>query len=179
VRRVLKSLGAGVAVAALLSGTAGASVSAKTISNGKYAKMLCGQLNGVLDKIKQVSTPNTSDPAQYQQQTLAIVDALIAELKAAQAKLKKVSPSDGGKKVTKLFDKYLVSYETQFKQARDTFAAADPASPAFTGAVTILSAALSTSDVKAGDPFGKLSGQQDLLSALKGEKSCKQIVTVV
>jgi hypothetical protein len=180
----MSRLMAAVAVTAVLGAAlatgAGASVTAaKTVSNEKYAKQLCGRLQDYLAEVDALKEPDVSDPAAYQTQTLASVDKLTAQLKAAQTKLKKVSPEDGGKKITKLFDKYLADLQTEFQSARDTFAAADPSSPAFSGAVTVLGVSLSTSNVKVGDPFSKLSGNQDLLGALGDEKSCKDIVTVI
>lgn len=103
---------AAVAVTAVLGAAlatgAGASVAGKTISNEKYAKQLCGRLQDYLAEVDALAQPDTSDPVTYQTQTLASVDKLTAQLKATQTKLKKVSPEDGGKKITKLDRKSVV-----------------------------------------------------------------------
>jgi hypothetical protein len=102
---------------------------------------------------------------------------LLASLNAAKARAAKLSPSDGGKKVTKIFDRYFRSTVDGVTTARQKLAAADPSSVAFAADIAQFSAALPL-DATGGDPFSKLSSNQDLLQALKKEKSCAEIVTV-
>ena len=165
-----------VAVALILamSSIAGAT----TISNAKYAKSLCGAISQTVKTVSKLKPSASTDPAAYQAETLAAVDKVLAALRAAQIKLKKLSPEDGGKKVTKLFSKYLGDWQAGIRKARDKFAAADPASPAFSAAGPVLGAELQASEATLGDPFSKLSGNQDLLGAFGDEKSCEKIVTV-
>jgi hypothetical protein len=163
--------------ATLMIATVGVAA-AKEVSNEKYAKRVCGEINGVLDDIDSLDSPDTSDPATYQTEALAIADELISNLDAASAKLKKVSPEDGGKKVSKLFTKYLNEFSGKFQDLRDEFAAADPTSPAFTGDVTIFTVGVSNAPIGIDDPFAKLTDYQDLLGAFGDEKSCEDIVTV-
>lgn len=157
--------------------TAGVAV-AKEVSNEKYAKRVCGEINGVLDNVESLDSADTSDPATYQTEVVAATDTLLADLNAGTAKLKKLSPEDGGKKVTKLFNAYLTEFSTKIQDLRDEFAAADPTSPAFTGDVTIFTVGLSNAPLGIDDPFAKLSDYQDLLGAFGDEKSCEDIVTV-
>jgi hypothetical protein len=167
-----------VTVAAALTLAMSGIAFAKTISNEKYAKKICGELNGVIDSIDKLKQPDASDPAAYQADALAAVDSLVKSLNKARATLKKVSPDDGEQKVSKLFDRYLKGFVTEFQKARDKFATADPASPAFSADVSVLGVSLQNASLKLDDPFSKLSGNQDLLGAFGDEKSCKQIVTV-
>jgi hypothetical protein len=99
-------------------------------------------------------------------------------LNEAKAKAAKLSPNDGGKKVTKLFDGYFQSTVEGVTTARQKLAAADANNVAFAADVAQFSAALQTLEATTGDPFSKLSSNQDLLQALKEEKTCAQIVTV-
>jgi hypothetical protein len=177
VRKLVRPVAAVTLAAALtlaMSGIAGA----KTIPNEKYAKRICGELNGVIKSIDKLKAPDSSDPAAYQADALAAVDSLVKSLNKARATLKKASPEDGEKKVSKLFDKYLKGFVTEFQKARDTFATADPASPAFSADVTVLGVSLQNASTKLDDPFSKLTDNQDLLGAFGDEKSCKKIVTV-
>lgn len=151
---------------------------AKEVSNEQYAKKLCGGVNSVLDDIDALEPSTSQDPATYQQETLASVDSLIASLETQTAKLKKLSPEDGGKKVTKLFNAYLKELTGKFQEARDAFAAADPNGVAFSADVTVLGVALQNATVGIDDPFSELSGNQDLLGAFDDEKSCDDIVTI-
>jgi hypothetical protein len=182
-RRTTVTRAAAVAITALLAVTFTVSAAAaKEISNEKYAKTLCGRLTSIQTAAEQsgqgISTTAEANPAQYQQQAVAAVDALIAKIEATQKKLKKLSPEDGGKKITKLFDQFLTKYGDAFQQARDDFAGVDPTNPAFSADVAAFGAALSTTGVTAGDPFSNLSDSQDLLGALGDEPACSKIVTV-
>lgn len=157
---------------------AGASLAAKEVSNEKYAKTLCGKLSEFNAAIDALTYPET-DNAAYQAAALKNVDGLVDLLHKYQKSLKKLSPEDGGKKITKLFNKYFRDFTGALQSARDTFAAADPNGPAFTADVAVLSANLTAADAKAGDPFTQLSDNQDLLTALGKEKSCDGIVNVI
>ena len=139
--------------AGLVLGTSGVA-GAKTVSDKKYAKSICGAITGVSNTIDQIQPADSGDPATAQAQILASTDQLLASLNDAKAKAAKLSPSDGGKKVTKLFDQY------------------------FQSSVDGVTAALQTLEATTGDPFSKLSSNQDLLQALKKERTCSQIVTV-
>ncbi len=150
--------------AGLVLGTSGVA-GAKTVSDKKYAKSICGAITGVSNTIDQIQPPNSGDPATAQAQILASTDQLLASLNEAKAKAAKLSPSDGGKKVTKLFDQYFQSSVDGVTAAREKLAAADPGNAQTLQATT-------------GDPFSKLSSNQDLLQALKKEKTCSKIVTV-
>ena len=94
--------------AGLVLGTAGVA-GAKNVSDKKYAKTICGAITGVSDTIDQIQPANSGDPATAQTQILTSTDQLLASLNEAKAKAAKLSPSDGGKKVTKLFDAYFQS----------------------------------------------------------------------
>lgn len=175
--RLARLAGALVMGATLMVATAGVA-GAKEVSNEKYAKRVCGEINNILDNVEQVDSADTSDAAAYQTDAVAAVDTLLGELNAGTAKLKKISPEDGGKKVTKLFNAYLSEFSAKIQDLRDEFAAADPNSPAFTGDVTIFTVGLSSAPIGIDDPFAKLSDYQDLLGAFGDEKSCEEIVTV-
>jgi len=163
--------------AGLVLGTSGIA-GAKTVSDKKYAKSICGAITGVSNTIDQIQPTNSGDPATAQAQILASTDQLLASLNEAKAKAAKLSPSDGGKKVTKLFDQYFQSSVDGVTTAREKLAAADPGNVAFAADIAQFTAALQTLDATTGDPFSKLSSNQDLLRALKKEKTCAQIVSV-
>ncbi len=167
-------LTAAVVLALAFGGTAGA----KTVSDRKYAKRLCGQMNRILDAVESVEQPDLSDSATAQAEMVALADEVIGAMETAKAKLTKISPEDGGKKVTRIFDRYLADFITVFEDARDGLASADSASPAFAGDVGLFLAAIATSDATVGDPFAELSGNQDLLGAFKDTRSCANIVTI-
>ena len=176
-RTVLRGVAA-VTIGVMLAVATAGVASAKEVSNEQYAKKLCGGVNKVLADIDELQPSTSTDPATYQTETVASLDSFIASLDGTAAKLKKLSPEDGGKKVTKLFNKYLKELTGKFQEARDTFAAADPTSPAFTADVTVLGVSLQNATLGIDDPFSKLSDNQDLLGAFDDEKSCEDIVTV-
>ena len=163
--------------AGLVLGTSGVA-GAKTVSDKKYAKSICGAITGVSNTIDQIQPPTSGDPATAQAQILASTDQLLASLNEAKAKAAKLSPSDGGKKVTKLFDQYFQSSVDGVTAARQKLAAADPSNVAFAADIAQFTAALQTLHTTTGDPFSKLSSNQDLLQALKKEQTCSKIVTV-
>jgi hypothetical protein len=167
----------GLLTAGLVLGTAGVAA-AKTVSDKKYAKSLCTTIQGVSNTIDQIQPTTGGDPAATQAQILASTDQLLDSLKTAKAKAAKLSPEDGGKKVTKTFDQYFQANIDGVTAAREKLAAADPANVAFAADIAQYSAALTTLDATTGDPFAKLSSNQDLLQALKKEQACSQIVTV-
>jgi hypothetical protein len=133
----------------------------------------------VLDDIDDITAITTTDPAQFQTEAVAAVDKLLASLEKANAKLKKASPEDGGKKVSKQFNAYFTEFAGNIEEARDEFAAADPNGVAFSGDVTIFQVGLTNSLIGIDDPFAKLTENQDLLGALDDEKTCEEIVTVI
>jgi hypothetical protein len=177
VRKFMQGTGLVMLTAGLVLGTAGVA-GAKTVSDKKYAKSICGAISGVSDTIDQIQPATSGDPSTAQAQILHSTDQLLASLNTAQAKAAKLSPSDGGKKITKIFDQYFQSTVDGATTARQKLAAADPNNVAFAADIAQFSAALQTLDATAGDPFSKLSSNQDLLQALKKEKSCTEIVTV-
>ena len=176
-KRVIQIAGLGCLVAGLVLGTSGVAA-AKTVSDKKYAKSLCGAIQGVSDTIDQIQPATGGDPAATQAQILQSTDQLLESLQTAKAKAAKISPSDGGKKVTKTFDAYFQGNIDGVTTAREKLAAADPANVAFAADIAQFTAALQTLDATTGDPFSKLSANQDLLQALKKEQACSQIVTV-
>ena len=176
-KRVIQIAGLGCLAAGLVLGTSGVAA-AKTVSDKKYAKSLCGAIQGVSDTIDQIQPATGGDPAATQTQVVQSTNQLLDSLNTAKAKAAKISPSDGGKKVTKIFDQYFQSNIDGVTAARDKLAAADPGSVAFAADIAQFTAALQTLDATTGDPFSKLSPYQDLLQALKKEQACSQIVTV-
>jgi hypothetical protein len=173
----MQGTGLVVLAAGLVLGTAGVA-GAKTVSDKKYAKTICRAISGVSDTIDKIQPANSGDPSTAQAQILQSTDDLLASLNAAKAKAANLSPSDGGKKVTKLFDQYFQSSVDGVTTARQKLAAADPNNVAFAADIAQFTAALQTLEATTGDPFSKLSSNQDLLQALKKEKTCAQIVTV-
>jgi hypothetical protein len=171
-----------VTVSALLAfGALAGTAAAKTVSDGKYVKSVCGGIHKVKNAFgKTVDAYNaleTTDPVAFQTQAAGLVDNLVATIKKSEAKLKKVSPTDGGKKVTKLFDAYLKAFVTKLTDAVTTFRKADPNGVAFQGDVTQLQVAFNIVEVGVEDPFSKIK-DNDLLRAFHDEKSCSDIVTV-
>lgn len=176
-KRVIQIAGIGCLAAGLVLGTSGVAA-AKTVSDKKYAKSLCGAIQGVSNTIDQIQPATSGDPAASQAQILQSTDQLLASLTTAKAKAAKISPADGGKKVTKIFDQYFQSNIDGVTAAREKLAAADPNGVAFAADIAQFTAALQTLDATTGDPFSKLSPNQDLLQALKKEQACSQIVSV-
>jgi hypothetical protein len=177
VKRLVRLAAAVTAGATLMVATAGVAV-AKEVSNEKYAKQICGRISAFQEEASSFEGSSATDPAQFQQETVQAVEGFIAGLKAARTKLKKLSPEDGGKKVTKLFNAYFTEFMDGYQEALDKFSAADPNGVAFQGDVAIFTAAISTVDATISDPFSDLSDYQDLLGAFGDEKSCEDIVTV-
>jgi hypothetical protein len=177
VRKFVQGTGLVLLTVGLVLGTAGVA-GAKTVSDKKYAKSICGAISSVSDTIDQIQPATSGDPSAAQTQILQSTDALLASLNETKAKAAKLSPSDGGKKVTKLFNGYFQSTVDGVTTARQKLAAADPNNVAFAADIAQFSAALQTLEASTGDPFSKLSSNQDLLQALKKEKTCAQIVTV-
>jgi hypothetical protein len=177
----VKKLGQGAALVLVTTGLVlGATgvAAAKTVSDKKYAKSICGAIGGVFGTIDQLQPTVGGDPSTSKTQILQSTDQLLASLQEAKAKAKKLSPSDGGKKVTKIFDQYFQATEDGVTAARQKLDAADPSNVAFAADIAQFTAALTTLEATTADPFSKLSSQQDLLKALQNEKSCDEIVTV-
>lgn len=177
VKKVIQVASLGFLAAGLVLGTSGVAA-AKTVSDKRYAKSLCGAIQGVSDTIDKIQPTSSGDPAATQAEMLQSTDQLLDSLESAQAKAANISPDDGRKKVTKLFNQYFQSNIDGVTAARDKLAAADPNNVAFAADIAQFSAALQTLDAATGDPFSELSAYQDLLQALKKEKSCSEIVTV-
>src|SRR5205809_7849351 len=87
--------------AGLVLGTSGIA-GAKTVSDKKYAKSICGVITGVSNTIDQIQPTNSGDPATAQAQILASTEQSLAPSNEAKAKAAKLSHSDGGKMDTKL-----------------------------------------------------------------------------
>ena len=136
--------------AGLVLGTAGVA-GAKTVSDKKYAKSICGAISGVSDTIDKIQPTTSGDPSTAQAEILQSTDDLLASLNTARAKAAKLSPSDGG-----TFDAYFQSSVDGVTTARQKLAAADPNNVAFAADIAQFSAALQTLEATTGDPFSKL-----------------------
>lgn len=185
ISQTLVAVAAGAMFVAGLSGIAGASVSEakpKEVSAEKYAKTMCTTYNKVLDDVngfgEDLDASTTTDPAAFQAEVNAAGDAVLAKLAAAEKKLKGIYPDvDGGKKIGKQFAKNTTELQSAIGDAVDTFTAADPTSPAFSGDVTILSVALSTLSTQLSDVTVGITNQ-DFIGAVGDEKSCQEIFPV-
>jgi hypothetical protein len=172
-----------VAVSAMvLVVTMAGPAAAKKVSPEKYAKTLCSTLDGLLDSTTELvdayNALPVDDSATFQTQAVELANTFIADLEAAEAKLKKVTPDvSGGKKISKSFVEYLSGQTAEVQTAVDTFAAADANGVAFAADVATFEVAVQTLGVTASDPFSEVTNQ-DLLQAFDGEKSCDDIVTV-
>jgi len=174
--------GALLATAVAVLGAGTASISAKKISESKYAKTVCTtltDLDGAQSKlVDRYNALGTDDAAAFQQQAGALVDAYLSDVKSASAKLHKVEPDiTGGKKISRTFVTFLDDTGKEIESALDKFRAADPNSPAFQGDVTVFEASLKVLSTRIGDPFSTVRNQ-DMLRAFKNEKTCKNVVTV-
>jgi hypothetical protein len=176
-KKLMHGTGLVLLTAGLVLGTTSVA-GAKTLSDKKYAKSICGAISGVSDTIDQFQPATGGDPSTTQTQVLHSTDQLLASMNAAKSKVAKLSPSDGGKKVTKIFDQYFQTSVDGVTTARQKLAEANPSNVAFAADIAQFTAALQTLDATTGDPFSKLSSNQDLLRALNKEKSCAEIVTV-
>ena len=185
ITRTATAVATATAVVALLVGTAGASVGAakaKEIAVAKYAKTMCGTYNTVLDDIDGFATAtegsSTEDLAAFKTEVVTNGRALLVKLAAAEKKLKSIYPDvDGGKGIAKQFAKNTTELQTAIGEAIDTFDAADPNSPAFSGDVTILSVALTTLSTKLSDVTQGVTNQ-DFIGAIGDEKRCHEIFPV-
>jgi hypothetical protein len=171
-----------VGVAAMLVAVMAGPVAAKTVSEERYAKSLCGTFTGLLDaqaELTDVYNNQTSDdPATFQGEAVALVNGFVADLEAAAKKLRKLTPDvSGGKKISRLFATYFEEQADEVQAAVDTFAAADPNGVAFQADVVTLEVAINLLSTTAGDPFSEVTNQ-DLLGAFDEEPSCDDVVTV-
>ena len=168
--------------AALMITALAGRAAAKTVPDQKYVKAVCGHVHkftGSLDATGNAFTAiATTDPATYQTQAGALVDKVIVTVTSTRAKLKKLSPEDGGKKVTKLFDTYFKQLGAKMSAAVATFRKADPNGVAFQGDIVQLGAAFTTLTVGVDDPFSKVT-DQDLLHAFGADRSCNDIVSII
>lgn len=172
--RIRVVLGAVTVVVVGLAGPA----AAKTVSPKKYAKSLCTTLDAQNELTDAYSALTVNDSVTFQADAIALVDTFLADLEAGRKKLKKLTPGvDGGKKISRVFVRYLDDVITEVQAARDTFGAADPNGVAFAADVSTFEVALTVLNTTVGDPFSKVSNQ-DLLGAFDKESSCEDIVTV-
>lgn len=177
VSRLVRPIGALTTAGALVLALGGVAA-AKDVSNERYAKRICAELAAVDDGVAALDELDTSDLATYQAEALAAVSEVTASTKAAAAKLKRMTPDDGGKPVTKLFGRYLKEYVAGLEQAKRELAATDPGGADFSGDVTVFTVAIDNVPIELDDPFTMLTDHQDLLGAFGDEPSCRGIVEV-
>jgi ABC-type transporter MlaC component len=188
VRKLIRA-GAVATAAAVLVVAGGGVAAAKTVSNEKYVKTVCkGFLkledsnttlfDGYNAAIDEYNASPSADATAFHTKIVGLVDTFIADLTALQKKLKKVSPEDGGKSVTKKFDAYFQAQLDKLTDAITTFRNADPNGVAYQADVTVLQTALNLLDVGAADPFRDVQDNQDLVDAFDSEKSCDTVVEV-
>ena len=89
-KKVSQLAGIGCLAAGLVLGTSGVAA-AKTVSDKKYAKSLCGAIQGVSDTIDQIQPASGGDNAASQAQILASTDQLLESLTTAKAQAAKIS----------------------------------------------------------------------------------------
>jgi len=186
VRKLIR-VGAAATAAAVFVVALGGVAAAKTVSDKKYVKTLCGSVNGIVDSANTLADGFNSaieefnaspDATAFHTKMLGIVDTYIADAQSAQKKLKKLSPESGGKAITKLFDAFFKEQLAKLTDAADTFRAADPNGVAYQADVTVLQTSLNVSNLGISDPFSDID-DQDLIGAFDDEKSCDEVVTVI
>jgi hypothetical protein len=179
--RALATMLASALLVSIGAAGAGASLAGKELSNEKYAKTLCTSISGIKQQVdgidEEYNALDTTDRAAFQTAAAGLVDDVIAKVKSGQTKMKKLSPEDGGKKITRLFAAYFKELSTKLQDAVDAFRAADPNGVAFQADVIQLETAFSILDVGVTDPFGEID-EQDLLGALGDEPKCEDVVTI-
>jgi hypothetical protein len=153
-----------------------------TQSADEYAATVCGVLleltNQQNELVEMYNTSPTTDPVAVQAETIGFVDDFLADLDAARAELEGVVPDvDDGEEISQTFVDYIDETTTEIQTARDTFAAADPNSPAFVGDLAIFESAINILSATLSDPFSTIT-DQDLLAAFSEEPSCEEVVTV-
>ena len=187
-RRLIRA-GAVVTAAAVLVVAAGGVASAKTVPDKKYVKAVCASSHGIGEAgttafdgfnaaINEYNTSPSADATTFHNKVVALVDEFISTVESLEAKMKKLSPEDGGKKITKTFDGAFKEILSKLNEAADKFRAADPNGVAYQGDVIQLQTALQILDVGLTDPFTKID-DQDLIDAFDNEKSCDDVVTVI
>ena len=120
----------------------------------------------------------SSDPTTFQTEVGTLTTGLLDDITALQAKVRNVYPDvDDGKQITKLFVKNFNEIKTQISTALEKFQAADPNGVAFQADVSTFEVAVNLLDTKTSDPFSKID-DQDVLTALDGQKSCSDVVTI-
>jgi hypothetical protein len=166
-------------IAAILVAVIAGPAAAKTVSPERYARSLCGLLDGGNEYVDAYNAIATDDPVAFQAEVVQLTDDYVADLQAGEAKLKKLAPDiKGGKKVSKLFVGYVDDIVTEVQDALDTFAAADPNGIVFTADVATFQVAVSLISTTVDDAFAEVTNQ-DLLKALEEEPSCEDVVTVI
>ena len=182
-RKALRTVAVVAAASIAVVGTAGVA-GAKEVPTAKYAKVVCGTYSSIQDKLKAFkdgyNALPSDDPAGFQTQAVALTNTLLEDVGKLKAKLQKSYPSvDDGKRITKLFVKNLDEFDSEVTKALTTFQAADPNAATFQADIASFEAAVNVVlDTKTSDPFPKVK-DQDVISALGDEKSCKAVVTVV
>ena len=180
-RRAVRALAVAMSAMLLVVAMAGPAA-AKKVSAEKYAKTLCTTLDNLVDSAEELveayNALPVDDPATFQTQAVELVNGFLADIQAAETKLKKLTPDvSGGKKIGKTFTEYLTGQATELKTAVDTFAAADPNGVAFAADVAQLEVAVNLLATTAGDPFSTVTNQE-LLKAFDEEPACEDVVTV-
>ena len=182
-RTALRTVAVVAAASIAVVGTA-AVAGAKEVPTAKYAKVVCGTYASVGDKLQAFKDAYnalpSADPAGFQTQAVALTNTLLDDVGTLKSKLQKSWPDvDDGKKITKLFVKNLNEFDSEVTKALETFQAADASGAAFTGDIATFEAAVNVVlDTKTSDPFPKVK-DQDVITALGDEKSCKAVVTVI
>lgn len=188
VRKLIR-VGAAATAAAVFVVALGGVAAAKTVSDKKYAKTLCKEFRGIQDAnttladgfnaaIEEYNASQALDPTAFHTKLSGTVDAFIASVENAQTKLKKLSPDDGGKAITRTFNAYFEEQLAKLTEAIDRFRSADPNGVAYQADVTVLQTALNLVDIGASDPFRDVQDRTDLAQAFDDEKLCAGVVDV-
>jgi hypothetical protein len=172
-----------LATLVLLLGTAVTATAApRAVSTKRYAKTVCGIYTDLKQEVSsftdEYNAGTSSDPTTFQTEVGTLTTGLLDDIAALQAKVRNVYPDvDDGKQITKLFVKNFNEIKNQISQALETFQAADPNGVAFQADVSTFEVAVNLLDTKTSDPFSKID-DQDVLTALDGQKSCSEVVTI-
>ena len=137
----MRRVGRGLAVlmigAVFFTVTAGIA-GAKTVSDEKYAKKLCGTLNGAVDDVSGIEPSQSDDPATSQTETLAAVDESDRFSRGSSGQGQEAFARRWRQEDHKALRPYIKELTSKIQDGRDEFAAADPSSPAFTADLTVL-----------------------------------------
>jgi hypothetical protein len=150
------------------------------VSDDAYARRVCSALADLQTReatlAAEHSALDASKPEAFQHDAVTLLEHYVARIRNARSRVADVAPASSAR-ASRAFDRYFAVAIARLDRTARGLRNADPHAAVFQADVSTFEANLQFLADELPDPFARIHDQA-LLAALRGEPSCRDIVTI-